>query len=85
MKRLDAVDDVLEELGSLKTYRKLQTRMKWTIVGWIVYCCLVNINDMIWCYFEMKDRRTLILPHITNHFRHVNTFMELSFVHLYGV
>lgn len=80
MKRLDTVDDTLEELGTPKIYQKLQTYVKIVLIGWLVCSYITNVNDMIWWFYAMTDYRCMIIPYITNHFHHVNVLIELLFM-----
>ncbi|XP_011705635.1 PREDICTED: uncharacterized protein LOC105460841 [Wasmannia auropunctata] len=48
LKRLDTIDNTLEELGTPKTYQKLHIRIKGIIIGWLVCTQTGNIVDMIW-------------------------------------
>lgn len=87
IKRLAAVDNTLEKLGTQKMYCKLHTYMKRVLIGWLVSINIVNINDLMWYkdtkdFMSMKDYMSLILPYITNHHFHVNMFMDLLLVTL---
>ncbi|XP_077280164.1 putative gustatory receptor 28b [Temnothorax americanus] len=77
MKRLAAVDDTLEELGTPKMYQKLRAYAKSVLIGWFVCSYVLNIFDMIWWFHAMKDHRCMIIPYITNHFHRVNILMDL--------
>ena len=55
MKRLADVDDMLEELGTLRIYRKLQIRIKRTLIGWLVYTQIVNISDVTWFFLQCRE------------------------------
>jgi len=69
MKRLAAVDNTLEKLGTPKIYQKLHACAKKVLIGYVF--------DMIWWFYVMEDHRCIILPCITNHFHHVNMLMDL--------
>lgn len=77
MKRLSAVDDTLEKLGTPKTYQKLHTYATRTLIGWFVCSYVANVFDMIWWFYAMKDHWCVIIPCITNHFHHINMLMDL--------
>ncbi|XP_077280088.1 uncharacterized protein LOC143907286 [Temnothorax americanus] len=79
IKKLAAVDDTLEELGTPKIYQKLHVYIKKVLIGWLVCSQLININDMIWWFHTMKSYWCMIIPHITNNFRHTNVFVDLIF------
>jgi len=76
MKRLAAVDNTLEELGTPKIYQKLNACAKKVLIGWILCSYTTNVFDMIWWFHVMEDHRCIILPHITNLFHHVNVLMD---------
>lgn len=77
MKRLAAVDDTLEELGTPKIYQKLHTYAKIMLIGWLMYSYTINICDMTWWFHAMTDLRCMIVPYFTNHIHHVNMLLDL--------
>lgn len=77
MKRLAAVDDTLEELGTPKIYKKLHACAKGVIIGWLTCSYTLNVFDMIWWLYTVEDHRCLIIPYIINHYHHVNMLMDL--------
>jgi len=79
IKRLANVDDTLEELGTLRIYRKLQIRIKITLIGWFVCTQIANICDMIWFYYYIRNLWCMITPYITNHIQNANMFVDLVF------
>jgi len=79
MKRLADVDDTLEELGTLRIYRKLQIRIKRTLIGWLVYTQIVNISDVTWFFYNVENSWCMITPYITNHIQNANMFVDLVF------
>jgi len=80
MKRLAAVDDTLEELGTPKIYQKLHACAKGVLIGWLICNYTTNVFDMMWWFYKVEDRRCMILPYITNHFHHVNMLMDLLII-----
>ncbi|XP_077279724.1 uncharacterized protein LOC143907079 isoform X2 [Temnothorax americanus] len=81
MKKLAAVDDTLEELGTPKIYQKIHMWSKRIVIGWLVYSLVVNFCDTKW----WLDRKKItswgfIVPHIYNHSLHVNTLVDLVFI-----
>jgi len=80
MKRLAAVDDTLEVLGTPKIYQKLHACAKGVLIGWLICSYTTNVFDMMWWFHAMDDRRCMILPYITNHFHHVNMLMDLLII-----
>lgn len=80
MKRLAAVDNTLEELGTPKPYRKLHMCAKGLLIGWLICSHVGNMCDMIWWFYAKEDRRYLLIPFITNYYYHVNMFVDLLFV-----
>jgi len=77
MKRLTAVDNTLEELGTPKVYQKLHACAKGVLIGWLICSNIINVFDMMWWFYKVEDHRCMILPYITNHFHHVNMLMDL--------
>ncbi|KAL6267841.1 hypothetical protein P5V15_000913 [Pogonomyrmex californicus] len=80
MKRLAAIDDTLEELGTPKSYGKLHEYAKRVLIGWLVCTYMGNTFDMIWWFSTVKDRRSMILPFIINHVHNVNMLMDLLLI-----
>lgn len=80
MRRLAAIDDTLEELGTPKRYQKLHTCAKRVLIGWLVCSFTLNTFDMMWWIHVIEDHWCIIIPYITNHFHHVNMLMELLFM-----
>ena len=77
IKRLAAIDDTLEELGTLKIYRKLHIRIKRILIGWLVYTQVANISDTIW--FSYKIGSQWCVPYIANHLQNA-MFIDLAFI-----
>ncbi|XP_028050242.2 uncharacterized protein LOC114255503 [Monomorium pharaonis] len=77
MKRLAAVDDTLEELGTPKIYQKLHAYIKRMLFGWLVCSYVGNAFDMTWWFYTVKNHWCVIIPCIINHFHHINLLMDL--------
>ncbi|KYN28867.1 hypothetical protein ALC57_01831 [Trachymyrmex cornetzi] len=80
MKRLTAIDDTLEELGTPKRYQKLHTCAKRVLIGWLVCSYTLNTFDTTWWIHVIRDHWCIIIPYIINHFHHVNMLMDLLFM-----
>ena len=81
MKKLTAVDDTLEKLGTSKMYWKMHILSKQMVVGWIVCSLVINIYETIlWSYKKKASFWGLVIPHIFNHCVHINTFVDLLFI-----
>ncbi|XP_011866875.1 PREDICTED: uncharacterized protein LOC105561476 [Vollenhovia emeryi] len=74
MKRLTAVDDTLEELGTPKMYEKIHMQSKRIAIGWFLYSLVMNFSDTKW-WLDRKETTSwgFIVPHLYNHSLHVNT------------
>ncbi|XP_067207061.1 uncharacterized protein [Linepithema humile] len=83
MKKLAAVDDTLEKLGTPKTYRKLHMLSRRVIIGWIVYILIIDIYNIMWWSNNLKQVSwgILLFP-IMNHSTHINEFTDLIFIFL---
>jgi len=79
MKRLAAVDDTLEKLGTPKMYQKLHIRIKRILIVWLVYSQMANICDMSWFCHTSETKWCMLMPYITNHIQHANMFVNLVF------
>ncbi|XP_071572176.1 uncharacterized protein [Temnothorax nylanderi] len=81
MKKLAAVDDTLEELGTPKIYRKIHMWSKRIVIGWLIYSLVVNFCDTKW-WLDRKETTSwgFIVPHLYNHTLHVNTLVDLVFI-----
>ncbi|KYN42741.1 hypothetical protein ALC56_02543 [Trachymyrmex septentrionalis] len=79
IKRLAAVDDTLEELGTRKMYQNLRIRVKRILIVWLVYSQMANIFDMPWFCHTSKNKWCMLTPYITNHIQHANMFLNLVF------
>lgn len=80
MKKLAAVDNTLEELGTPKLYHKLHMYAIGLLIGWLICTEIGNMGDMMWWFYTKEDRWYLLIPHIINYYYHVNTFMDLLFM-----
>jgi len=75
------VDNTLEKIGTAKLYRKLHMCAKGLLIGWLICSHVGNVCDIIWWLQKAKkDHRYLLIPYITNHYYHVNMFVDLLFV-----
>ncbi|XP_029665573.1 uncharacterized protein LOC115236974 [Formica exsecta] len=81
IKRLAAVNDTLEELGTPKAYRKMHMYSKQVIIGWIVYYVILNFYELLMCLYEnQKITWILLRTCILNHCSHINTFVDFLFI-----
>ncbi|XP_067207940.1 putative gustatory receptor 28b [Linepithema humile] len=81
LKKLAAVDDTLEELGTSKMYREINMWSKRMIICWIVCSLLINSYDMMW-WVHLTDNTSweFLVCNLLNHCHHLNTFMDLLFI-----
>ncbi|XP_070156714.1 uncharacterized protein [Polyergus mexicanus] len=81
MKRLTAVDDTLEELGTSKIYKKIHKWSKRTVIVWIIFSVAANFYDTLWWINrEEMSAWIYILPYIGNYCLHANGFVDLIFI-----
>ncbi|XP_011868447.1 PREDICTED: uncharacterized protein LOC105562317 [Vollenhovia emeryi] len=81
IKKLAAVDDTLEKLGTPKMYEKLYAKSKQLIFGWLVYVLIINFFDTIWWLrFEELASWGLYMAHIINFYVHMNAFVDMLFI-----
>ncbi|XP_036140807.1 uncharacterized protein LOC114255496 [Monomorium pharaonis] len=80
IKKLAAVDDTLEKLGTPKMYQKLHVKIKQIIIGWIVYYLAISVFDSIWWFNFYDSTWGLYLPYILNHCIHINVLVDLLFI-----
>lgn len=80
IKKLAAVNDTLEKLGTPKMYKELHIKLKYMIIGWIVYSLTMNFFDTIW-WLSIEEIAPwgLYFAHAVNHCIHVNTFVDMLF------
>ncbi|XP_024870314.1 uncharacterized protein LOC112453667, partial [Temnothorax curvispinosus] len=80
LKKLAAVDDTLEELGTPKMYRKIYIWSKRVVIVWIMYSMTVNVYEsLLWQNLNETVSWGLYLPYILNHSLHINTLVDLLF------
>ncbi|XP_050463454.1 uncharacterized protein LOC126857777 [Cataglyphis hispanica] len=81
MKKLAAVDDTLEELGTSKIYQKMHIWSKRVVIAWIVYILASNSYDTLWWINREKIAFWIfIFPYIGNYCIHANEFVDIIFV-----
>ncbi|XP_072754243.1 uncharacterized protein [Anoplolepis gracilipes] len=81
MKKLAAVDNTLEELGTSKIYLKIHMLSKKVIIAWITCSLILNFYDTLWWLNKGETSFWIyILPHLINHFIHINIFMDSIFI-----
>ncbi|KAM0734582.1 hypothetical protein ACS0PU_011401 [Formica fusca] len=81
IKRLVAVNDTLEQLGTPKAYQKMHMYSKQVIIGWIVYYVILNFYELLMCpYEDQKITWILLRTCILNHCSHINTFVDFLFI-----
>ncbi|XP_072754245.1 uncharacterized protein [Anoplolepis gracilipes] len=79
IKRLAAVNDTLEQLGTPKAYRKMHTYSKQVLIGWIAYSIIINSSCTLWLITDQDIISALFLPYIQNHYLNVNAFIDFVF------
>lgn len=79
IKRLAAVDDTLEELGTPKMYRKLHIRIKTILIVWLICSQIANTCDTSYLCHTSETQWCMLLPYIANHHLHSNMFVNLLF------
>ncbi|KAL6422645.1 hypothetical protein ACFW04_010705 [Cataglyphis niger] len=81
MKKLAAVDDTLEELGTSKIYQKMHIWSKRVVIAWFIYSLASNSYDTLWWINREKIAIWMfIFPYIGNYCIHANEFVDLIFV-----
>lgn len=81
MKKLAAVDDTLEELGTSKIYQKMHKWSKRMVIAWIICSLAANFYDTLWWINrEEMSAWVYILPHIGNYCLHANGLVDLIFI-----
>lgn len=81
MRKLAAVDNTLEELGTSKIYQKMHMWSKRVVIGWIIHTFVLNFYDTLWWMNREKISSWIyILPHLYNYCLHVNVLMDLIFI-----
>jgi len=80
LKKLAAVDDTLEELGTPEMHQKMYKRSKQTIIGWIMYILIVNFYDTLWWLNIQQNAWGFFTAHILNYCSHINAFVNLLFI-----
>ncbi|XP_011881040.1 PREDICTED: putative gustatory receptor 28b isoform X2 [Vollenhovia emeryi] len=83
IKKLNAVDDTLKELGSSNIYRKMHIWSKGVITGWIVYSFTLNFIDSLTWQILLIEKAPIwrfFVAHIYTYCLHVNTFVDSVFI-----
>lgn len=83
IKRLAAINDTLEQLGTPQTYRKIYIYSKQLLIGWIIYTFIGNFYDALG---ELKIKREIVwelfLSYILNYCICINAFVDVLFTFL---
>lgn len=81
MKKLAAVDDTLEELGTPKIYQKMHIWSKRIVIAWFIYSIAMNFYDVLWWVDKKRTASwAFIVPYLINHSFHVNMLVDLLFL-----
>lgn len=82
MKRLAAVDNTLEQLGTPKEYQKVHIYSKRILIGWIVFELILNFYETLSLHQTRQVAWALFLPYISNHCTYINNLTNLLFIFL---
>lgn len=74
------MDDTFEKLGIPIMHKKMYTRSKQIIVGWIIYVLIVNFYDTLWWLSIQQTAWAFFAAHILNYCSHLNAFVNLLFI-----
>lgn len=83
MKRLAAIDDTLERLGTPKTYRKMHIYSKQVVIGWIVFSIITNFDSLAYYTLlntELEITWILLRAYVQNHCFNINAFVDFLFI-----
>ncbi|XP_011704611.1 PREDICTED: uncharacterized protein LOC105459939 [Wasmannia auropunctata] len=80
MKKLEHVDDTLEELETSKEYCRMQNFIRLILITWSVMTCISWIIDSLLCLTVSNDIRAILIPCILNYFTHANTITDITFM-----
>ncbi|KAL6258494.1 hypothetical protein P5V15_010451 [Pogonomyrmex californicus] len=80
IRKLDLVDDTLEELGMSREYYTLQNLTKWAMIILIFIICMLSIFDSIICVRMYNNIKAILIPFITTYCVHINTLLDIMFM-----
>ncbi|XP_071632178.1 putative gustatory receptor 28b [Temnothorax longispinosus] len=79
-RKLDLVDDTLEELGIPKEYYKMRNLTRKALIMWFLMICITWTFDSLVCIGMFHDTRAIFMPFITSYSIHVNSITDITFI-----
>ncbi|XP_071632090.1 putative gustatory receptor 28b [Temnothorax longispinosus] len=80
IRKLDLVDDTLEELGIPKEYRKMRNLTRKALITWFLMICATWTLDSLVCIGILHDTRTIFIPFVTTYTVYVNSITDITFI-----
>ena len=81
IKKLDLVNDTLEELGTSKEYHRLRNLIKWILITLFFMTCVSWTFDFLLCIEVFNDTvRAIIIPIVLDYSIQMNTIMDIMFM-----
>ena len=81
IRKLDLVNDTLEELGTSKEYHRLRNLIKWILITLFFMTCVSWTFDFLLCIEVFNDIvRAIIIPIVLDYSIQMNTIMDIMFM-----
>ncbi|XP_071572173.1 uncharacterized protein [Temnothorax nylanderi] len=80
IRKLDLVNDTLEELGMPKEYHKLRNLMKCALITWFLMACASWTFDSLMCIDILNETRAMMIPIVMDYSLHINNIIDIMFM-----
>ncbi|XP_071638310.1 uncharacterized protein [Temnothorax longispinosus] len=79
-RKLDLVDDTLEELGIPKEYHKMRNLTRKALIIWFLMICVTWTSDSLVCIGIFHDTRAIFLLFVMSYSMYVNSITDITFI-----
>ncbi|XP_011881055.1 PREDICTED: uncharacterized protein LOC105569310 [Vollenhovia emeryi] len=80
LRKLDLMDDTLEELGIPKECHKIRSLTNQTLIIWFLLICTTWISDSLLYIVMHNDTMAIFVPCLLNYPVYVNSLMDINFL-----
>ncbi|XP_067207716.1 uncharacterized protein [Linepithema humile] len=86
LKKLDIVDNTLEQLNIMTDYQKLYMRTIWLVVGWLMVIILTTCGEAYWLRNQYNHNVIIAIyvPFVLNYCTHINHLDDLILASILG-
>lgn len=86
IKRLDIVDNTLEQFGITTNYQKLHKKTVLLILGWFMLSIVINYDETLCLRLEYNLNTVIVIsvPCVLNYCAHINFIDDLIIINIFG-